>query len=153
MNYDAIDHAKRYRKLADELQHLAELPDRLTKKDVEAAAKALRDAADDIDGLARAKPSGCICRHIEDDNYSYLHYDERCYHHGDLVRRTAAIKNDYEKAEKRLRDEVRMKLIVAALPGATALPDLNKEEAARVAIDAADAVIRQLLSESKDVTP
>ena len=153
MNYDALDHAKRYRKLADDLDRLAEMPDRLTKKDVEAAAKALRDAAGDIDGLTRAKPSGCVCRHIESDNYDYLDYDESCYHHGSLVRQIAATKKDYKEAEKRLRDEARMKLIVAALPGTTANPDLNYEEAARAAIEISDEVIRQLLSESKDPAP
>jgi hypothetical protein len=144
----------RYRQRARDLHGCAQLvkdltkmPDRATEKDFRQAADLMTGAANDIDELIKSKPAGCICRRIEDDNYSYLDYAEGCLHHHELRRIREELKMSYAKMECALKDEVRMRLIVAALSsiGPDGFRDYNKS--AHHVLDCADEVLRLIVRE------
>lgn len=109
--------ARELRAFAERMTPLAKMPDRATGADLQLAAELATKAAEHIEELVKAKPSGCICRHIENDNYSYLDYAKECIHHGQLYSLSEHLKADYAKMEKALKNEARMKLVAAALSG------------------------------------
>ena len=129
------------RAFADRMGPLAKMPDRVTSTDIQLAADLANKAASDLDELVRATPTGCTCRRIENDNYSYLDYAEGCLHHRQYYLLREQLKADYAKMEKVLKNKARMKLVAAALSGsATSAADLNHYVKQAVAI--ADETIR-----------
>lgn len=145
--------ARELRAFAERMAPLAKMPDRVTAADLQLAADLATKAADHIDELVSAKPPGCICRHIQDDNYSYLDYAEGCLHHRQYYFLREQLKADYKKMEKALKSEVRMKLVAAAL-SSTALPldsrDIPQAGVGTVverAIAIADEAIRRITQE------
>ena len=119
----------RFRKRAHNLQSCAQLikdltrvPDRATEKDFRQAADLMTDAANDIKELIKATPPGCICRRIQDNDYDYLDYEEGCQHHRQLYLIREGLKADYAKMERALKNETRMRILLAVLTGAAALP-------------------------------
>jgi len=114
--------ARELRAFADRMIPLAKMPDRATSADLQLAADLAAKAADAIDDLVTATPTGCICRRIQDDNCDFLDYAESCRHHGSLFARVRQLKEGYAKIEKALRDEARMKLVAAALAGSATMP-------------------------------
>jgi hypothetical protein len=124
MSVDRHRFSKRSRELIERAQiveDLSRVPDRMTEKDFRLATDLMRGAASDLEELIKATPPGCICRRIENDNYSYLDYAEDCIHHRQYYCLREQLKADYAKMEKALKNEVRMKLVAAALSG-TAVP-------------------------------
>ena len=103
------------------IEDLARMPDRATEKDFRQASDLMRGAASDLVELVKAPLMGCVCQRVENDNYSYLDYAESCVHHRQLYALREKLREDYAKMEKELKNEVRMKLVVAALSG-TAVP-------------------------------
>ena len=132
------------------LADLARMPDRATAKDFQGAADLMASAADDFDNLRKSRPIGCVCRRIESDNYSCLDYEPTCTHHGHLFALAAKLKADYEKLERALKNEVRLRLITSALAGTAALAAggeaVTKTYAER-ALDLADAALHQISGE------
>jgi hypothetical protein len=140
--------SKRARELAERakrLEDLGKMPDRAVELDFRQAGEMMRGAAADIQELIEAKLPGCICRRIDHDDYSYLDYSLECRHHHQLHALTEKVKADYKKMEKVLKDEIRMKLVAAALSGAVR-DDSNSTNAqlATDAIEIADEAIRRL---------
>ena len=137
--------ATELRAFAERMIPLAKMPDRATSADIQLAADLATKAASDLDELAAATPTGCICRRIECDNYSYLNYAEACVHHRQLYVLSEKLKTDYAKMEKALKDEVRMKLVAAALSGSAILPrTADLEHYAKQAVEIADEAIRRI---------
>jgi hypothetical protein len=111
---------KRVRELGESaklVENLTKMPDRTTEKDFRRIVDLLKGAAEDVEALLRADLPGCSCRRIDHDDYSYLDYSESCQHHARLFAREKAHKAHYEAAEKKLKDEVRMRLVASALSG------------------------------------
>jgi hypothetical protein len=119
------------------------MPDHATEKDLRQAADLMRGAAIHLEELVSATPTGCICRHIENDNYSYLDYAEACLHHRQLYVLRESLKKDYAKMEKALKNEARMKLVAAALSGSAAV-FVDDDILVQRAIVIADATIRRI---------
>jgi len=136
---ELIDRAKK-------LEDLGKMPDRAVELDFRQAGELIRGAAADIQELVDAKLPGCVCRRIDHDDYSYLDYSLECRHHHQLHALSEKLKADYKKMEKTLKDEVRMKLVAAALSGTAR----DRDEAMTVdqiginAIEIANDVIRRL---------
>jgi hypothetical protein len=101
---------------------LAKMTDRATGADLQLAADLATKAASDLDELVAATPPGCICRRVENENYSYLDYAEACLHHRQLYVLREQLKAGYVKMERALKNETRMKLVAAALSGAAGMP-------------------------------
>lgn len=145
--YQARKHAEDLRSRAGELRKLARMPDRAKADDFKAAAEAMLQGADSISALLSANLPGCECRHVETDSYSRLDYVESCRHHGHLYRQIEELKKSYEKTEKKLKDEVRLSLVKAALTGASTLvgpADGPHTIIVKRAIAVADEAIRQI---------
>lgn len=137
--------AQELRIFADQMTTLAKVPDRTTGADLQRAADLTRKAADSLDELLKGSLPGCICRRIENDNYSYLDYAEACQHHSQLHTLRERLKADYEKAEKALKNETRLQIVGATLAGiATRIETPDVETCAKRAVEVADAVIRQI---------
>ena len=142
--------SKRSRELNERarlVDDLARMPDRATENDFRQAADLMRGAASDLDELASATPTGCVCRRIENDNYSYLDYHEECLHHRQYYFLREKLKEDYAKMEKALKDEARMKLVAAALSGSAGMAPNDVRELSTFAenvLEIADSVIRQI---------
>ena len=140
--------AAELRTFAERIEPLAKMPERARGVDIQSAADLARKAADDLDELVKATPPGCICRRIENDNYSYLDYAEECVHHRQYYFLREKLKADYAKMEKDLKNEVRIRFVAAALSGAVALDhdvdDLDENDLAKRAIAIADETIRQI---------
>ena len=141
----------RYHKRANDLRGCAQLikdltrvPDRATEKDFRHAANLMTDAANDLDELVKATPTGCVCRRIENDNYIYLDYAESCIHHRQLYVLREKLKEDYAKMEKALKNEARMKLVTAVLTGTAAAPAKEDDQIVLRALDIADETIRRI---------
>ena len=130
---------------------LSQMPERLTEKDLQRAIYLMSRAAEDLGRLMDARLPGCVCRRIEDENYSRLVYEKTCTHHSSLFHQEKALEEGYAKAEKALKDEARMKLVAAALSGAAGLcettNDLDDEDLAKRAISIADETIRRITTE------
>ena len=133
------------------VEDLGRVPDRAKEKDFRDIAELLRKTAADIEELVDAKLPGCICRRIDHDDYSYLVYADECRHHHRLHVLTEKLKADYAKMEKTLKDEVRMKLIAAALSGTAGMPPIDRlvenainDRLVENAITVADETIRRL---------
>jgi hypothetical protein len=127
---------------------LAKMPDRATSADIQLAADLATKAASDLDELVKATPPGCICRRIENDNYSYLDYAEDCIHHRQYYFLREQLKADYAKMEKVLKNEVRMKLVAAALSGTAGMEakedQIGRNAFVENALEIADAAIRRI---------
>ena len=140
--------ARELRAFADRMAPLAKMPDRATAADLQLAADLATKAADSLDELLKARPAGCNCRLIEDDNYSYLDYAESCLHHGALFLREKQLKEGYAKAERALKNEMRMRLVAAALSGTAAVRLVTgvvpAERVVERAVAIADEEIRQI---------
>lgn len=139
--------ARELRAFAERMVPLAKMPDRVTAADIQLAAALATKAASDLDELVSAKPTGCICRHVQDDNYSYLDYAEECLHHRQYYFLREKLKADYAKMEKALKNEVRMKLVAAALSGTAIIPEEDapdREDMVKHAIKIADETIRRI---------
>ena len=142
--------ARELRAFADRMGPLAKMPDRVTAADLQLAADLAAKAADSLDELLKARPAGCNCRLIEDDNYSYLDYAESCLHHRQYYLLREQLKADYAKMERKLKNEVRMKLVAAALSGTATpmdhrdLPIAGVEPVVERAIAIADEAIRRI---------
>jgi hypothetical protein len=145
----------RYRKRVHELHSCAQLvndltrvPDRATEKDLRQASDLMTGAATDINDLIKTQPPGCICQRVENDNYNYLDYAEGCLHHRDLYRTREALKANYEKRERALKDEVRLRLVEMTLSGTAMSPDMddgtNRAIVVKRAIAIADEALRQI---------
>ena len=119
--------AAELRAFAERMGPLAKMPDRATGADLQLAADLANKAADDLDELVKATPPGCICRRIENDNYSYFDYHEDCIHHRHYYHLSEKLKADYAKMEKALKDGPRMRVILATLTGA-ALSGMGSDE-------------------------
>lgn len=128
------------------VKDLARVPDRATEKDFRQVADLMADAATDLEELIQASPPGCLCRRVQTDNYAYLDYAEGCLHHRQLFVLCEKLKADYEKAERALKNEVRLKLVVAALTGAAARPAQDCESLVEQADALAEAAIRRITS-------
>jgi|HubBroStandDraft_6_1064221.scaffolds.fasta_scaffold865195_1 hypothetical protein len=149
----ARSRARDLRLCGEEFRKLMDMPDRAKANDFRVAAEAMLKAADSIDALLDDNLPGCVCRHIENDNYSYLDYAESCRHHGGLYRQIAELKKSYEKTEKKLKDEARMSLVRAALTGAATATDGRLGPTPRIvgnAISIADEAIHQIVESSKE---
>jgi hypothetical protein len=128
---------------------LAKMPDRATSADLQLAADLAKKAADDLDELVKATPSGCVCRRIDNDNYSYLDYHEECIHHRQYYFLREQLKADYAKMEKALKNEVRIKFVAAALAGTAAGIEPKEDQLGRNAfvenaLEIAEAAIRRI---------
>lgn len=141
----------RFRNRARELQACAEIvgkltqmPDRASQKDFQQAAKLMESAAGDLEELITAQPAGCICRRICDNDYDYLDYAEGCLHHRQLYTMREALKVNYTKMESALKNEVRMKLVAAALSGTAGDTPADANRYAERAIAIADETIRRI---------
>ena len=137
--------SKRSRELnerAKKIEDLGKMPDRAVELDFRQAAEMMRGAATDLDDLVKAELPGCVCRRVDRDDYSYLDYSLECRHHHQLHYLGEKLKADYIKMEKALKNEVRVKLVAAALAGTagTAPGDRLVENAIAVA----DMAIRRL---------
>jgi hypothetical protein len=144
--------ARDLRAFADRMMPLAKMPDRATGDDLQLAANLAVKAADSLDELLKATPPGCICRRIEHDNYSYLDYAQSCRHHGQLYVMREALKTNYEKMERALKNEVRMKMVTAALTGTACLEPqsdaCDRNRYVERALEIADETIRRIATES-----
>lgn len=140
--------ARELRAFAERMTPLAKMPDRATSADLQLAADLATKAADSLDELLKARPPGCNCRLIEDDNYSYLDYAESCLHHRQYHLLREKLKADYAKMEKALKNETRMKLVAAALSGSAGIEPKelldHQGQLVQNAIAIADEVIRQI---------
>jgi hypothetical protein len=138
--------SRELRAFAERMAPLAKMPERATSADLQLAADLVVKGADSIDELVKARPSGCICRTIDRDDYSYLDYAEACLHHGGLFVRERDLKEGYAKMEKALKNEVRMKLVAAALSGAAVSidPSLDPEQEEDLKADVETAVGRAI---------
>lgn len=145
--------ARRARELNERaklVEDLGRMPDRATEKDFRSAAELMRNAANDLEELVKAAPPGCICRRVEhDERGSWLDYAEDCIHHRQYHFLREKLKADYAKMEKALKDEVRMKLIAAAITGSACGPALQDEHLAENAVKIADDVILLLAETAK----
>ena len=104
---------------ADLLKNLTKMPDRAASaKDFQQVADLLKGAAEDIEALLKAELPGCNCRVIDHDDYSRIVYAESCRHHGHLFALEKRLKEGYARAEKVLKDEIRLRFVAAALTGA-----------------------------------
>ncbi len=130
------------------METLAKVPDRATAADIQLAADLAKKAATDLDDLVKAQPAGCLCRLIENDNYSYLDYHEACIHHRQYWHLREKLKADYAALEKTLKDETRMRLVVAALTGTAGIPanedDRGGDQLVLRAIDIANETLRRI---------
>lgn len=124
---------------------------------------ALREAAEAMQQLMRGELPGCTCTRIEHDDYTRLEYDEKCRHHRSLASQLAASKKRYDDAEKKLTNDIHIKLVIGMMPGllteairtgiissqaATRMGSTQDELMAgivQVAIMAADTTIAELL--------
>lgn len=143
---------RRARELNDRarlIEDLARMPDRATENDFRQVVDLMRAAASDLEELASATPPGCVCRRIQNDNYDYLDYEEACLHHRQLYVLGEKLKEDFKKMESALKDEVRMKLVAATLQAQTVHSNDPVERMAKLAIELADEVLRQLVEETK----
>ena len=146
----ARSRARDLRLRGEEFRKLVGMPDRAKAEDFKAAAEVMLKAADSIDALLDDNLPGCVCRHIESDNYSYLDYAESCRHHGGLYRQIAELKKSYEKTEKKLKDEARMSIVRATLSGTADMPaTLTVQGFVARAIEIADETLRQLTGAGK----
>lgn len=137
------------RALAERVAPLEKMLDRVTAADLKLVTDLATKAADSFNELLKADPPGCTCRLIETDNYSYLDYAESCRHHRQYHRLREELKEGYARMEKALKNEVRLKLVAAALTG-TASSITTQSDAAVVerAFAIADEAIRQIAGES-----
>ncbi len=138
------------RNCADLVGRLTEIPDRATQKDFHQAANLMAGAANDLEELVKGSLPGCICRRIQDENYDYLNYAEGCRHHGQLYVMREGLKANYAKMESALKNEVRMKLVAAALAGTAGLSsgdDRDEDHLAKRAIAIADEAICRIARE------
>lgn len=149
--------ARELRATADEVSCLTALPDDITapiasRHKLKTTVELLRDAAFDIEQLVGAKPTGCTCRRIQDENaYDYLDYAEGCLHHHELYQIRAHLKEEYVKMERVLKNEVRLRLITAALSGTARMPDDDDvlvKRAIAIADEALDRIAREALYEN-----
>ena len=140
--------ASELRAFADQIEPLAKMPDRATGADIQFAADLAKKAANDLDELVKATPSGCICRRIQDDNYSYLDYAEACIHHRQYYLLREQLKESYAKMERALKNEARITLVAAALTGVAAFQPENdhagRDRHVERAITIADDTIRRI---------
>lgn len=143
--------SKRTRELnerAQLLEDLARTPELAPAGCFSRTADLMRGAASDLDELVKATPPGCICRRVNNDNYSYLDYAEECLHHRQLYALSARLKADYARMERALKDETRMKLVVATLSGAATSMAAQAEHLhgafVENALTLADEVIRRI---------
>jgi hypothetical protein len=103
--------------------------------------------------LMAGELTGCTCKLVERDDYSYVEYDEKCVHHRSLWSQTDAIKKHYEEAHKRLTNELRIKL-VSEIIGSVVAASFHAQKPmatclmAGAAIEIADAVIAELAKKS-----
>jgi hypothetical protein len=139
--------ARDLRKLSSQLSQLATLPDRVTKKDFEDVSKLMVRGADDLEALLEARLPGCLCRLIENDNYSYLDYNAACRHHSQLHAQEQQCKKHYADLERALKNEARMKLVAAVLTGAALVNEPDWERRVERAFDIADETLRQAAKE------
>ena len=137
--------AHELRAFADRIGPLAKMPDRATSADIQLAADLATKAAADLEELIAATPAGCVCRRIENDNYSYLDYVESCIHHRQYYLLREQLKADYQKLERVLKNEARMKLVAASLSGTAVLPSNVEGDLAARAISIADETIRRIM--------
>lgn len=141
--------ARELRAFDERMRSLVKMPDRATGADLQLAADLVANAAADLEELLRAQLPGCTCCRIQDDNYDYLVYAEDCRHHRHGFLREQQLKADYAKAEKKLKDEVRMSLVRAALSGTATLPAMaDLHSCVERAIQIADETIRQITQPS-----
>ena len=132
-----------------QLERLALMSERVTKDDLQAAARAMFDCATDISYLLRSTPIGCPCRLVENDGYSYANYVDECVHHGQYKRLLGAQKKAYEDAERKLQDTLRTKFAMSALAAAGAGDgNTSPEVVVRRAFHIADAMIAALSTRS-----
>lgn len=146
----------RFHKRAEDLRTCVELfstmaqgPAHVFRKDFRQAADLMTGAAGDLEALIKTQPPDCLCRLVRDDNYDYLDYVESCLHHHQLYMTRVELQTHYTKMERALRDEVRMRLIVAALQSPTSYSH-DPWGRARLAIELADEVLQQLAAEAKN---
>lgn len=153
--------AQELRTFANRMAPLAKVPDRATSADFQLAAELATKAADSLDELLKAQPPGCTCRRIENDNYSYLDCAESCIHHRQYHLLSEALKAEYTKMEKELKNAARLKFVAAALTGIAASlntgnapeswTDMTEPTANSIvarAIELADEVVRQITGAS-----
>ncbi len=139
--------------LATQLAKLSAIPERATTNDFRDAADLIRKAADDLDELLKAPLPGCTCRRVQDYDRDYLEYDETCQHHRALCLLHKRVTADYLKMERALKDEVRLRLVAAALSGSAALPSEDSpddDDIAKRAIAIADEAICRITRETKE---
>ena len=139
--------SKRSRELnerAKRIEDLGKMPDRAVELDFRQAAEMMRGAATDLDDLVKADLPGCLCRRIENDNYSYLDYSLECRHHHQLHYLSEKLKADYTKMEKTLKNEARMKLVASALTGTACMAPQDLPSFTNNAIAIADETIARL---------
>ena len=129
---------------AKELLQLSGMMERLTKADVAKAAKSLDEAARALEDLLKGELPGCTCRLIENDNYSYLDWKEDCRHHRGLFLFHKESKAKYEEAHKKLKNEVRLKLVSELIGGLARGDGQGNDHVVRRAIQLADEAITQL---------
>lgn len=139
-----------FNKVAETLEKLAQMPDRVTAKDLADASNALRTADATIDKLQKGPLPGCTCRVIDDGEHSYVIYNAKCHHHASLLAREERLKADFAAAEKKLKDPYRAQLFAAALQGllasrTTALKDISVEAVVNAAEKLADAALERLI--------
>lgn len=128
---------------AKELYQLSGMIERLTKADVAKAAKSLEEAARALEDLMKGELPGCTCRTIDNDNYSYLDYNETCRHHRGLWLFQNESKKKYDEAHKKLKHELRIKLVTEIVGRSPS--GLSDEETVERALRLADKTIEGLL--------
>lgn len=129
---------------AKELYQLSGMIERLTKADVAKAAKSLEEAARALEDLMKGELPGCTCRLVENDNYSYLDWNENCRHHRGLWLFQSESKKKYDEALKKLKNELRVKLVAELIGGLARGDGQGAKHLVARAIELADETIAQL---------
>jgi len=120
MSHRLSSRARELRACADLIAGLARVPDRATPKDFAQVADLIRSAASDLEELVTAVTIGCVCRRVQGDTCDYLDYREGCLHHAGLHILSLQHKEVFARLERDLRNEVRLRMVAAALTGTAA---------------------------------
>lgn len=135
-------------RIARAIEKLRDMPERTTRDELLAWASALRRASQHLEQLTRTRPHGCTCRYHEDDDRSWVTPDPQCPHHKHQIEERAALAKHYAKQHTKLTNEIRLRLVTAAITGlASKASVLSPDGIATEALQVADAVIAKIEAE------
>lgn len=147
-DHDVWSDKREFVRVANAIEKLRDMPERTTRAELDAWSAALVRAARYLDELTRTRLHGCTCRYHEDDDRSWVTPDPACPHHKHQIEEQAALAKHYAKQQKKLTDEVRLRLVAAAITGLAGRPSVSSVDGlAAEALQVADAVIAKILGE------